>query len=70
MSYMRVQQKQEEKNASCRIILSSFSRYFKMQGSSIVIKKFEYYSFASIILIADQSVCYGLLWFDLPRKFS
>ena len=39
-----------------------------MQCSCIVIKKFEYYSFASIIFIADQSVCYGLLWFDLPCK--
>ena len=68
MSHMHVQQKQEEKNGFWQIFLSSFPCLFRMQCSCIGIKKFEYYSFASIIFIVDQSVCCGLLWFDLPCK--
>ena len=67
---MRFQKKQEVKNAFCRIFLSSFRRLFKMQFSSIVMENLEYYSFASIIFVVDQSVSCGLLWFDLPRKVS
>ena len=67
---VHLSQKQEEKNAFCQIFLSSFQRLFIMQWSSIFIEKFEYHSFASIIFIVDQSVCCGLLWFDLPCKAS
>ena len=34
-----------------------------MQRSSIIIEKFEYYSFASFILIVGQSVCCGFICF-------
>ena len=61
MSHMRVQEKQEEKNAFCQIFLSSLLRLFRMQCSSIVIEKFEYYSFALIIFIVNQSVCCSLI---------
>ena len=65
---VHLSQKQEEKNAFCGIFLLSFPHLFKMQRSSVVNKKFEYYSVASIIFIVDPAVCCGLLWFDLPRK--
>ena len=67
---VRLSQKQEEKNAVYQIFLSSFLRLFKIQCSSIVNEKFEYYSFASIMFIVDQLVYCGLLWFNLPRKVS
>ena len=66
--FVHPSRKQEEKNAFCQIVLSSFPRFIKMQCNSIVIEKIEYYPFALIIFIVDQSVCCGLLWYDLLRK--
>ena len=67
---IHLSQKQKQKNAFCRIFLPSLPHLFKMQCSSIVIEKFEYYYFVSIISIVDQWVFCGLLWFDLSRKVS
>ena len=60
---MRVQQKQEEKNAFCRTFLLSFPPLFKMQSSSLVIENLNILLLQLFSLLISQFavVCCGLI---------
>ena len=64
-------QKQEEKNAFCRIFFSFFPRLLKMQCSSIVNKKLEYYSCFDYFHCCKISLLwFVVLWFALQSYLN